>query len=636
MYILRCNSNTNFAHLNNLFEPLYISIQNKKANFDIITKIFNKKIYIINYTLLFIEIMNIILVGIILYQTLKIKQIYVNNVMVNQFTNYIFTELIKQTYIILYFILYIILNIAKYILENIKKRRFSQFIKQIKSYFFFVLIRKISNIYIFSNQQKLYNNLSNFINIYEKYLNLNNSFSIFIINLIILILITLIVVFGLGLLLPNVIVNLISDKDNVEIENKNKRNILYFIVPLIVLLILIVFFILKLKYKRYKNISNLTIKSQLINNDMLYNFETYTNDKISISQLINIYNKIIFCMSSQKTAHKYVMYCLYLIFIITCIVPLSQIEQFKQMYNIRKLASTTSNSENTSFSSIISFITLSIIKIFILIVESLISLEINARNITTETNNRSIYITDMNNILLYLMNEVEYTIVKRENNTKCLTANNILTFDNVTFKFQNKIFFENINIAIDKPKSIQIIGPSGSGKSTFINILLRNANINTGDIFLYDNNIDVYQSNNIGAIIIYVPQAINKFTKTLLQILQSRYINDFNMSLYNEIYNNIQTINDSKAQTRIGIFLYDFLSKTKGNKIILFDELFAGVNEFDALAIHNLFIKYEVINSTNTIIYSDHTQYGIKYLNRSGILSIEKNENNNNTIKLYE
>lgn len=67
--------------------------------------------------------------------------------------------------------------------------------------------------------------------------------------------------------------------------------------------------------------------------------------------------------------------------------------------------------------------------------------------------------------------------------------NNVIEFQNVTIKVDNKEFFKDLNLAIPKNKMVAIIGKSGAGKTTLINTIVRGLPITRGDIKLLNESI---------------------------------------------------------------------------------------------------------------------------------------------------
>ncbi|MEZ2121428.1 MULTISPECIES: cell division ATP-binding protein FtsE [unclassified Corynebacterium] len=64
----------------------------------------------------------------------------------------------------------------------------------------------------------------------------------------------------------------------------------------------------------------------------------------------------------------------------------------------------------------------------------------------------------------------------------------MITFDQVTktYKTSTRPALDNISVHIDKGEFVFLIGPSGSGKSTFLQLMLREENVTSGDVRVGD------------------------------------------------------------------------------------------------------------------------------------------------------
>ena len=75
----------------------------------------------------------------------------------------------------------------------------------------------------------------------------------------------------------------------------------------------------------------------------------------------------------------------------------------------------------------------------------------------------------------------------------------MITFDQVTklYKTSTRPALDNISLTIDKGDFVFLIGPSGSGKSTFLELMLREQNVTSGDIYLGDFHVNKLRGSQI-------------------------------------------------------------------------------------------------------------------------------------------
>ncbi|MFA5478793.1 MAG: ABC transporter ATP-binding protein [Candidatus Muiribacteriota bacterium] len=106
-------------------------------------------------------------------------------------------------------------------------------------------------------------------------------------------------------------------------------------------------------------------------------------------------------------------------------------------------------------------------------------------------------------------------------NTEIPKLNHSISFNNISFAYDNDIVIDNVSFKIEKGEHVAIIGPSGSGKTTIINLLLRFYDLKTGEILIDNKNIDSYRIDNLRKDIGLVLQDVFLFPGTILENLKA-------------------------------------------------------------------------------------------------------------------
>ena len=109
-------------------------------------------------------------------------------------------------------------------------------------------------------------------------------------------------------------------------------------------------------------------------------------------------------------------------------------------------------------------------------------------------------------------------------NDTLATFDNNITFENVTFKYDEKVIIDNFSYTFEKNKSYAIVGPSGAGKSTIINLLMGLYKEYEGSINYDENEISILNQDSIYDVLSLIEQKVFMFDASLYN----------NITMYNE------------------------------------------------------------------------------------------------------
>ena len=95
-----------------------------------------------------------------------------------------------------------------------------------------------------------------------------------------------------------------------------------------------------------------------------------------------------------------------------------------------------------------------------------------------------------------------------------------IKFSKVSFGYENKLLFNNLNIEIKQNEKIAIIGDTGSGKSTFLDLLTNVSNIKSGSRNINNINYKDIDFENFRNKISYVPQSLSILDATVKEYFE--------------------------------------------------------------------------------------------------------------------
>ena len=202
---------------------------------------------------------------------------------------------------------------------------------------------------------------------------------------------------------------------------------------------------------------------------------------------------------------------------------------------------------------------------------------------------------------------------------------NNLEFKKVSFSYKdnNKLVLENLNLKINKGEFIGIIGASGSGKTTLINLITGLLKPTSGEIYFDNNNI---KNLSINSLISYVPQDIFLLDETIdkniaFGIEQNKIdykkientVRDINIDkIYNKWINKKNTLGDfggklsGGQKQRIGIARAMY----KDSPILLLDE---STSSLDKKSEDKFIEQINKIRGKKTIIIVSHRDNALKF-----------------------
>lgn len=136
-----------------------------------------------------------------------------------------------------------------------------------------------------------------------------------------------------------------------------------------------------------------------------------------------------------------------------------------------------------------------------------------------------------------------------ENPVRISDFNSSIEFKNVSFKYAEKYVLKNINLKIEKGKTVALVGQSGSGKSTLVDLLPRFWDPQEGEILIDGVNIKDYKLTDLRSLMGNVNQ------ESIL----------FNDTIRNNISFGVDTATDSQVEEAAKVAnAWDFIKEKDG------------------------------------------------------------------------
>lgn len=120
--------------------------------------------------------------------------------------------------------------------------------------------------------------------------------------------------------------------------------------------------------------------------------------------------------------------------------------------------------------------------------------------------------------ILKIRTDMEYGNVDKITNSE--TA---ICLKNIDFSYnKNSQLIENLNLSIKTGEIIGLIGLTGSGKTTLLNLIARNYDVDSGEIYIFDKNIKDYDKKTLKHNIKIISQKKQFFTDTIQENIKLR------------------------------------------------------------------------------------------------------------------
>jgi len=95
---------------------------------------------------------------------------------------------------------------------------------------------------------------------------------------------------------------------------------------------------------------------------------------------------------------------------------------------------------------------------------------------------------------------------ENENGKRIDSFKHAIEFRNVSFNYEDKVILKNINLTIEKGKTIALVGSSGAGKSTLADLIPRFHDVSSGELLIDGINIKEYALHSVRSLMGIVTQ----------------------------------------------------------------------------------------------------------------------------------
>jgi len=98
---------------------------------------------------------------------------------------------------------------------------------------------------------------------------------------------------------------------------------------------------------------------------------------------------------------------------------------------------------------------------------------------------------------------------------KFISFNDKIEFCNVLFRYDDAVILDNINLSVEKGKTIALVGSSGAGKSTLADLVPRFHDVSSGKVLIDGKNIKDYSLHSVRSLMSIVTQEPILFNDTI-------------------------------------------------------------------------------------------------------------------------
>ena len=223
-----------------------------------------------------------------------------------------------------------------------------------------------------------------------------------------------------------------------------------------------------------------------------------------------------------------------------------------------------------------------------------------------------------------------YDIKSINNNGNYIKINSI-KFDNLRYKYDNKLVINKFNLTIKKGDFALISGPTGSGKSTLFKVLTKNLEINKDYVFINNISINKMTYQDINKNITYVDQKIKLFNDTIFNNIYLDSKNSIRKNVkkviekdlfknnlsYNYVIDNTSS-NLSGGQMQMIVILRTLI---QSGDVIIFDET---TNQLDEMIERKVLLAIKKDYKDKIVILISHRKSNLDLFNKKVSLNSDK------------